>query len=129
MMAFSTTPPTRACGWTTCSTWSTASRWSSATPRGRRTCRQPALAAGIKADDLLIHDERSDDPTLAFLLSRLVHEGNDELAFPEVAGVLRAVNRPVHHQQLDEQISTAVAKRGKGVLQELLTGDETWTIE
>lgn len=87
------------------------------------------LGSGVTADDLLIHDEKADDPTLAFLLSRLVHEGNDERAFPEVAGVLRAVSRPVHHDQLEEQIGAAIAKRGKGTLQELLTGDETWTIE
>src|SRR5213080_3726409 len=47
------------------------------------------LGNGITIDDLLIHDEKAEEPSLAYLLSRMVYP-----AFPEVIGVLRAVERP-----------------------------------
>jgi 2-oxoglutarate ferredoxin oxidoreductase subunit beta len=82
----------------------------------------------VKADDLLHHDEKADDPTLAYLLSRMAHTPGDPLSFPEVAGVLRSVLRPTHHEQAEAQIVEA-QKKGKGDLQALITGDETWTVE
>jgi len=81
----------------------------------------------VKADDLLHHDEKADDPTLAFLLSRFTHSQGDPLSFPEVTGVLRAVSRPLHHEQAEAQIAEA-QKKGRGDLQALITGDETWTV-
>lgn len=87
------------------------------------------LSSGISADDLLIHDEKADDPTLAYLLSRMAHVPGDELSFPEVVGVLRAADHPIHHEQVQAQVDEALTKRGKGDLQALLTGDETWTVE
>src|SRR5437667_3289777 len=47
------------------------------------------LGSGVTTDDLLIHDEKAEEPSLAYLLSRMVHP-----EFPEVIGVLRAVERP-----------------------------------
>ncbi len=81
----------------------------------------------VKADDLLHHDEKAEDPTLAYLLSRMAHTPGDPLSFPEVAGVLRTVSRPVHHEQAEAQIAEA-QKKGRGDLQSLITGDETWTV-
>ncbi len=88
-----------------------------------------SLSSGISADDLLIHDEKAEDPTLAHLLSRMAHVPGDELSFPEVVGVLRAVEEPAHHELVERQMQESLGKRGKGDLQELLTGDETWTVE
>jgi 2-oxoglutarate ferredoxin oxidoreductase subunit beta len=87
------------------------------------------LGSGIKQDDLLIHDEKADEPTLAYLLSRMVHIPSEQDSFPEVLGVLRAVDRPIHHELVDKQLAEAVQAKGKGNLQDLLTGDETWTVE
>jgi 2-oxoglutarate ferredoxin oxidoreductase subunit beta len=86
------------------------------------------LGSGIKPDDLLIHDEKADEPTLAYLLSRMAHVEGDDDSFPEVVGVLRAVERPVHHELVEHQGSELIKSRGKGNLQDLLTGDETWTV-
>ncbi|MFO0880361.1 MAG: 2-oxoacid:ferredoxin oxidoreductase subunit beta [Gemmataceae bacterium] len=86
------------------------------------------LGSGISADDLLIHDEKAEDPTLAFMLSRLMHNPGDEDSLPEVVGVLRNVTEPAHHELVQEQIDQARGKKGPGNLQELLTGDETWTV-
>jgi len=86
------------------------------------------LGAGISADDLVIHDEKADEPTLAYLLSRMAHVPGDEMSFPEVIGVLRAVEHPMHHELVQKQVADLTAKKGRGNLQELLTGDETWTV-
>jgi 2-oxoglutarate/2-oxoacid ferredoxin oxidoreductase subunit beta len=47
------------------------------------------LGNGITHDDLLIHDERAPEPSLAYLLSRMVYPH-----FPECIGIFRAVERP-----------------------------------
>ena len=79
--------------------------------------------ANVGPDDLLHHDEKSADPTLAFLLSRLRHPD-----FPEPMGVFRSVEIPTYDRAVHQQLETAVARQGKGDLQELLTGPETWTV-
>jgi len=86
------------------------------------------MSSGISADDLLIHDEKTEEPTLAYLLSRMFHDPADEMSFPEVVGVLRAVQRPAHHELLQRQHDEARNGRGPSNLQDLLTGDETWTV-
>jgi 2-oxoglutarate ferredoxin oxidoreductase subunit beta len=78
------------------------------------------LGNGIRIDDLIIHDERAAEPTLAFILSRLVGP-----EFPECLGVFRAVDRPTYDAQVREQ----VAQAGRGPVAELLAGDDTWVVE
>jgi 2-oxoglutarate ferredoxin oxidoreductase subunit beta len=87
-----------------------------------------ALGSGITPDDLLIHDERAEEPTLAYLLSRMVHSPDEENTFPEPIGVFRAVERPTFNEQVERQMEDVVRLKGKGDLQALLTGDETWTV-
>ena len=78
----------------------------------------------VKPDDLLIHDEKAPDPSLAFLLSRMRHP-----EFPEPMGVFRAVEQEQYDQIVRRQNQQAIAKAGEGDLQKLITGDETWTVE
>jgi 2-oxoglutarate ferredoxin oxidoreductase subunit beta len=78
------------------------------------------LGQGITMDDVLIHDEKASEPTLAFLLSRLVGPH-----FPECLGVFRAVQRPSYEKLLEESAHQGSPPRP---LQSLLTGDETWTV-
>ena len=78
----------------------------------------------MKPDDLLIHDERMAEPSLAFLLSRLRYP-----EFPEPLGVFRAVEQETYDANVRQQNVDAMAKKGPGDLQELLSGDETWTVE
>lgn len=78
----------------------------------------------IGQDDLLIHDEKAIDPSLAFLLSRMRHP-----EAPEPLGVFRDVLRPAYGDQVREQVSDAIKSRGQGDLQSLVTGSETWTVE
>ena len=81
------------------------------------------LAGDITEDQLLVHDERADEPTLAYLLSRLRHP-----EFPEPIGVFRAVDRPCYEQRVSDQIETARERRGEGDLQALFHSGNTWTV-
>lgn len=81
------------------------------------------LGGGIKEDDLLFHDERAADPSLAYLLSRMHHP-----EFPEPIGVFRAVERPTYEMLLNQQIATARATLGEGKLESLFDDGETWVV-
>src|SRR5437868_5029665 len=70
------------------------------------------IGNGITIDDLLIHDEKAEEPSLAYLLSRMVHP-----AFPEVIGVLRAVDRPTYDDAVNVQINDAIKAKGRGKLE------------
>jgi 2-oxoglutarate ferredoxin oxidoreductase subunit beta len=82
------------------------------------------LGNGIAKDDLLVHDEKADEPSLAYLLSRMVYP-----EFPECIGVFRCVERPTYENVLNKQIDDVIATRGAGKLEELFASDETWTVE
>jgi 2-oxoglutarate ferredoxin oxidoreductase subunit beta len=87
------------------------------------------LGNGVARDDLLIHDERADEPSLAYLLTRMVHLPDDEQSFPECVGVFRAVQRPTFDELVERQIDDVIKAKGRGDLQALLTGDETWVVQ
>ena len=82
------------------------------------------LSEGISEDDLLFHDEKADEPSLAFLLARMRHP-----EFPEPMGVFRDVERPVYDESLEQQIQDAVQSKGEGTLDELFNSGDTWTVE
>jgi 2-oxoglutarate ferredoxin oxidoreductase subunit beta len=67
-----------------------------------------------------VHDAHEEDPTRAFMLSRLQQ--------PTPIGVLRDVRRPAYDHQMNEQLAQAVAKQGEGSLEALLTGSDTWMV-
>ncbi len=81
------------------------------------------LGKGITEDDLLFHDEKSDEPSLAYLLSRMRQPD-----FPEPIGVFRAVERPIYEQRLHDQIDQAKAQQGEGDLKTLFNSGETWSV-
>jgi 2-oxoglutarate ferredoxin oxidoreductase subunit beta len=82
------------------------------------------LGGGVTIDDLIIHDERAEQPNLALLLSRL--SGPE---FPECLGVFRSIRRPTFEEQMQLQIEEACRLRGAGRLEQLLAGDDTWLVE
>jgi len=82
------------------------------------------LGDGITEDDLLFHDERAAEPSLAYLLSRMHYP-----AFPEPIGVFRAAERDTYEDLLVEQTRAAVAKRGTGRLADLFADGDTWLVE
>jgi 2-oxoglutarate ferredoxin oxidoreductase subunit beta len=82
------------------------------------------LGNGITADDLLIHDETAEEPSLAYLLSRMVYP-----RFPECLGVFRCVQRPTYEELVLQQIDEARRSKGPGKLEELFLSDDIWTVE
>ena len=81
------------------------------------------LGKGISEDDLLFHDEKAAEPSLAYLLSRMRFP-----EFPEPIGVYRAVDRPRYEEEVLRQIDTATKKQGEGTLEALFNAGDTWEI-
>lgn len=82
------------------------------------------LGDGVKEDDLLFHDERAPEPSLAYLLSRMRYP-----EFPEPMGVLRCVDAPGYDREMLKQEQAAIAKLGAGDIQSLIESGDVWTIE
>jgi 2-oxoglutarate ferredoxin oxidoreductase subunit beta len=78
--------------------------------------------SGVKEDDLLFHDEKA-DPIHAYLLARMRRPD-----FPEPIGVFRDVQTQTFDDAMREQLADAVAKKGKGDLQKLLSSGDTWRV-
>jgi 2-oxoglutarate ferredoxin oxidoreductase subunit beta len=72
--------------------------------------------------DILVHDVRA-NPALANALTRI---GPPE--FPMPVGVFRAVDEPRMEELVQAQIEAAT-KRGRGDLEKLLNGGETWMVD
>jgi 2-oxoglutarate ferredoxin oxidoreductase subunit beta len=81
------------------------------------------LGSGVSEADLLVHDAHAEEPTLAFLLSRLAHPD-----YPEPMGVFREVQRPTYDEMLKQQHENAVKAKGPGRLDALFASDDTWVV-
>lgn len=78
--------------------------------------------ADVGEKNLLVHDERVSEPTLAYLLSRM-----GPPHFPTPVGVFRAVEKPVYSQRLMEQVHSAQAEKAAD-LETLFRQGETWVV-
>jgi 2-oxoglutarate ferredoxin oxidoreductase subunit beta len=76
------------------------------------------MSRGTNLDDLLVHNEQAADANLAWVLSRMAFP-----ELPECFGVFRAIERPTWDDSLGEMMSDA-----SPTLQELLVGDDSWTV-
>jgi 2-oxoglutarate/2-oxoacid ferredoxin oxidoreductase subunit beta len=83
-----------------------------------------SVGNGISQDDLLIHDEAAEEPSLAYLLSRMVYP-----RFPECIGIFRCVQRPTYDELVNQQIEEVQRTRGHGKLEELFASDDVWVVE
>ena len=79
---------------------------------------------GRVESDLLVHDEKADEPTLAYFLSRM-----REPEFPTPIGVFRAVEAPVYNEQVYQQLEDVKNKKGEGNLRKLLYSGDTWEVK
>ncbi|MDK2970690.1 MAG: 2-oxoglutarate/2-oxoacid ferredoxin oxidoreductase subunit beta [Candidatus Sumerlaeota bacterium] len=77
---------------------------------------------GFTKDDLLVHDEKA-DLSIHFRMARMRSP-----EFPDAIGVIRCVERPTYDGMVNAQIENVIAKRGRGDLQELITGRSTWDV-
>ena len=80
---------------------------------------------GVSEDELLVHDEKDPDPTLAYLLAQLEEK---DVSTPVPLGVLRAIERPTYEDILTQKVSDAQSKSGAGDLQALLSAGDTWEV-
>ncbi len=80
--------------------------------------------ADVGEDRLIVHDERRDDPSLAFALSRLASGPTA----PTPIGVFRDAPRPDYGSLVNQQLVAAAERKGPGDLAELLTSGSTWTV-
>lgn len=79
--------------------------------------------AETAVEDLLVHDTKTPNPTLAYLLSRLTAPH-----YPVPLGVFRSVDHTTYEQGVLSQVAEARRVRGVGTLASLYNADETWTI-
>jgi len=79
---------------------------------------------GVTEADILVHDVRRDDPTIAFMMANLALTPG----FPTPIGVFRDVRRPTSDELTWEQVKAARAKAGDTSLERLLASGDTWII-
>lgn len=84
------------------------------------------LGDGISADDLWIHDEA--DFYKAQILVRMFDDPRIEGHLPRPFGVFYETERICYEEHMELQIEEVISSRGKGDLDKLLRGKETWTI-
>jgi 2-oxoglutarate ferredoxin oxidoreductase subunit beta len=80
--------------------------------------------AEVGEEHIVVHDERRDDPGLAFTLSRLSHGPYE----PTPVGVFRTVERPAYGEQIQRQLLDAQDRQGPGDLEALLASGSTWQV-
>jgi len=85
------------------------------------------LNDGASASDCWIHDEK--DFYKAQILVRMFDDPSIEGHLPRPFGVFYETARACYEDQLEMQVQEVIAKKGKGNLDKLLHGNETWTIQ
>jgi 2-oxoglutarate ferredoxin oxidoreductase subunit beta len=81
------------------------------------------LGNGITEEDLLVHDQYAEDPTLAWFLSRM-----EPPHFPVPIGIFRQVQKPTYDEQVLRQNQIAREQRGPGDLAKLYRKADTWEV-
>jgi 2-oxoglutarate ferredoxin oxidoreductase subunit beta len=77
--------------------------------------------------DLWVHDEQ--DHFKAYLLARFFEDNRHQDRLPRPFGVFYDQQRPSYDDLFNRQLEQATLKRGKGSLDELLAGEETWVVK
>lgn len=84
------------------------------------------LGETFNESDLWIHDET--DLNKAQMLTRLFDQPSKDHHLPRPFGVFYSTIRPCYEDQLHDQLDAALTSKGKGDLNELISGKETWTV-
>ena len=83
------------------------------------------IGEGFSADDLWVHDEK--DAIKSEILIRM-EAMYPEKNFPRPIGVLHAAERALYEDLLQKQVDESIARMGRGDLDALIAGNETWEI-
>jgi len=84
------------------------------------------IGEGVSADDLWVHDDH--DFYKAQILVRMFDDPRVEGHLPRPFGVFYEVDRPCYEEMMSLQVEEVIRSKGKGDLDKLLRGHETWTI-
>ncbi len=82
------------------------------------------LDGSVAEDDLLFHDEKATEPSLAFMLARMRYP-----SFPEPMGIFRATEKPSYDEVANSQIEDAISEKGRGDLNALFNKGDTWEVK
>lgn len=82
-----------------------------------------AATADVDEADIIVHDAHTDDPTYAQALANL---SSQDLQYT-VTGIIRQVDRPTYDDLARNQVAMA-KQQSTDDLQELLDGNNTWTV-
>lgn len=75
-------------------------------------------------DDLWVHNEFSDSPVYAMILAHL----DDRPELPSPIGVFRQITKETYDQAIHNQLEQVIEKKGKGDLEKMLLGANTWEV-
>jgi 2-oxoglutarate ferredoxin oxidoreductase subunit beta len=78
---------------------------------------------GITAEDILVHDQYSQDPGIQLMLAKLAPPN-----FPMVFGVIRSAMYPTYDDLVEEQIKYARQTSKIRNVDDLLNSGDTWEI-
>jgi 2-oxoglutarate ferredoxin oxidoreductase subunit beta len=81
---------------------------------------------GVSLNDLWIHDEH--DAGKASLLVRFFDDPAKAVHLPRPFGVFYEEERATYNELMAQQIESAITQKGKGDLDALIAGKNTWTI-
>ena len=79
---------------------------------------------GVTEKDVLVHNPKRDDPTIAFMLANL----STRPGFPTPIGVFRDVKRPTYEELYWDLVKQVKAKKGETSLRKFLSDADTWTV-
>lgn len=77
---------------------------------------------GITKEDLLVHDAKSNDPTMHFMLARMVLP-----EYPIAMGVIRSYDCTVYDQMMEEQVESAIESSKIKNVQDLINSGNVFT--
>ena len=78
-------------------------------------------------DDLWMHDQH--DEIKAGILSHFFETPSTDMVLPRPFGVFYKLDRYTYEEAMIEQINEAIAAKGEGDLDDLIRGNNTWTID
>jgi 2-oxoglutarate/2-oxoacid ferredoxin oxidoreductase subunit beta len=81
---------------------------------------------GASVNDLWVHDEH--DKTKAHIIASFFDTSYNDMHFPRPFGVIYSEDRPTCEDGIQHQIDELIARKGKKSLDNILSGDKTWTI-
>ena len=80
---------------------------------------------GVTEKDILVHNPKREDPTIAFMLANL----SGKPGFPTPIGIFRDVKKPTCDELNWQQIAAVKAKKGVPSIREFLSDADTWEVK